>query len=224
MVSPAGLLLSSGCPKFRFSAGAAKINSATVEAIVDTQGRFDIAVAILREPFPSLGLGRISASVFFLSLRGRTRRPAIFKSAGTRVTAVIAETAAIADEDSSAFTFFSEVFETASGADVVVGGLIIDVAVDETSAATDDVSTTNAMDAAVNEAAVISDEAAAASRFLANINELATVADLVDARPLWEIIDDTQTANWQNITNTQTSGWATVDNSQVPAWTLINTI
>jgi hypothetical protein len=62
----------------------------------------------------------------------------------------------------------------------------------------------------ISEAATISDVDSATAAFMASIVELATITDLVFGRPLWEIIDDTQTANWQNISNTQTAGWAAV--------------
>jgi hypothetical protein len=33
-------------------------------------------------------------------------------------------------------------------------------------------------------------------------------------RLLWELIDDSQTANWQNIDDAQTAAWAAIDNAQ----------
>ncbi len=43
---------------------------------------------------------------------------------------------------------------------------------------------------------VSADTLAAAAVFIASINELATGTDGLTARPFWEIIDNTQTANW----------------------------
>ena len=42
-------------------------------------------------------------------------------------------------------------------------------------------------------------------------------------RLLWEVIDDTQTANWGNISTTQTANWGSVDTAQTPNWGPINT-
>jgi hypothetical protein len=36
----------------------------------------------------------------------------------------------------------------------------------------------------------------AAAAFIASINELATGTDGLTARPFWDVIDNTQTANW----------------------------
>jgi hypothetical protein len=62
----------------------------------------------------------------------------------------------------------------------------------------------------VTETAVSADTLVAAAAFIASINELATATDSIAARPFWEIIDDTQTANWQNNSTPQTAGWAAV--------------
>jgi hypothetical protein len=59
--------------------------------------------------------------------------------------------------------------------------------------------------------------------FRASIVELATISDLVVGRPLWEIINDTQTANWQNINNVQSSGWTQIGDTQDAGWAQIDT-
>jgi hypothetical protein len=58
---------------------------------------------------------------------------------------------------------------------------------------------------------------------MASVVELATISDLLLGRPLWEIIDDTQSANWQNINNVQSPGWTQVSDTQNPGWTQIDT-
>jgi len=75
----------------------------------------------------------------------------------------------------------------------------------------------------ISESATVSDVDAAVAQFMASVVELATISDLVMGRPLWEIIDDTQTANWQNINNVQSAGWAQVSDTQDPGWTQIDT-
>jgi hypothetical protein len=52
---------------------------------------------------------------------------------------------------------------------------------------------------------------------------LATGTDSIAARPFWEIIDDTQTANWQNIGNTQNANWQNIGNTQTADWTAVAT-
>jgi hypothetical protein len=75
----------------------------------------------------------------------------------------------------------------------------------------------------ITETATGTDVDAALARFTASIVELATISDLVIGRPLWEIIDDTQTANWQNINNVQSSGWTQINDVQSAGWTQIDT-
>jgi len=43
------------------------------------------------------------------------------------------------------------------------------------------------------------------------------------SRFLWEVIDDTQTANWGNISTIQNANWGAVDTVQTSNWTPINT-
>jgi hypothetical protein len=75
----------------------------------------------------------------------------------------------------------------------------------------------------VTETAVSADTLAAAAVFISAITESATGTDSIIARPFWEIIDDTQTANWQNIGNTQTANWQNIGNTQTATWTAVST-
>jgi hypothetical protein len=65
---------------------------------------------------------------------------------------------------------------------------------------------------------------AAVATFMASVVELATISDLLLGRPLWEIIDDTQSANWQNITNVQSPSWTQVSDTQSANWQNINNV
>jgi hypothetical protein len=56
------------------------------------------------------------------------------------------------------------------------------------------------------------------------IGESARASDVVSCRYLWELINDSQTANWVDINNPQSPGWATVSTTDNASWTLINTI
>jgi hypothetical protein len=42
--------------------------------------------------------------------------------------------------------------------------------------------------------------------------------DQLFSRYLWELIDDSQTANWQNVGNTQSSSWTEINDTQNPNW------
>jgi hypothetical protein len=75
----------------------------------------------------------------------------------------------------------------------------------------------------IAETATGTDVDAAAAAFVASLTESATGTDSITARPFWEIIDDTQTANWQNIGNTQTANWQNIGNTQTATWTAVST-
>ena len=57
----------------------------------------------------------------------------------------------------------------------------------------------------------------------ADILEVVYANSTCVSRFLWEVIDDTQTANWGNISTTQTANWGSVDTTQTPNWGPINT-
>ena len=77
--------------------------------------------------------------------------------------------------------------------------------------------------ATISESATGADTLSAEAQFFAAIQELATATDAISGRKLWEIIDDTQTANWQNINDVQSANWNAVDDTQSAGWTVINT-
>ena len=61
--------------------------------------------------------------------------------------------------------------------------------------------------------------------FYVLIAESIAAGDSFLGRLLWELIDDTETANWQNIVNTQSSGWTIIDDTETGSnWTDIKTI
>jgi len=54
--------------------------------------------------------------------------------------------------------------------------------------------------------------------------ETAAITSTETGRNLWEVIDNTETANWQNISNPQTPGWSDISNTETPNWTTISTV
>jgi hypothetical protein len=75
----------------------------------------------------------------------------------------------------------------------------------------------------LEELAVIADDPQAATNYNVSRSESAVITSTESGRNLWEVIDDTETANWQNISNPQTPGWADVSNTETPGWTVIST-
>jgi hypothetical protein len=74
------------------------------------------------------------------------------------------------------------------------------------------------------------DSAFALDRYPNNVHVFASLSEGVQistqdfiGRFLWELIDDTQTANWQNIANTQNPGWVLVSSAQGAVWQLLST-
>jgi hypothetical protein len=55
------------------------------------------------------------------------------------------------------------------------------------------------------------------------IRENVSARDIVSASFLWNLIDDSQTANWQPINNTQGGGWVTINAASNAGWQVINT-
>jgi hypothetical protein len=73
-----------------------------------------------------------------------------------------------------------------------------------------------------NTTAVDSDEAESDSDVFTR--ESARASDVVSCRYLWELIDDSQTADWVEINNPQSPSWAELSTTDNTSWTLINTI
>jgi hypothetical protein len=55
------------------------------------------------------------------------------------------------------------------------------------------------------------------------IIEIAAAVAEVNARLLWELIDDEQAVSWQNINNAQSSGWQTISNVDSTDWSIVET-
>lgn len=95
--------------------------------------------------------------------------------------------------------------------------------VDEFSLGTDAISVTVDLSGVVAEVASINDNAIAGLNYNVTLFEAAAVVDLLLGGLLWEIIDNSQTANWGGIDNSQTANWGGVDNSQNADWELVET-
>jgi hypothetical protein len=75
--------------------------------------------------------------------------------------------------------------------------------------------------ATVVEMAEAADAFVALVAFVCTLSESADIADQITARLLWEIIDDSQTANWGTINDSQTTTWSNIDDSAPNTWGII---
>jgi hypothetical protein len=83
--------------------------------------------------------------------------------------------------------------------------------VDESSLGTDAVSVTVDLSGVVAEVASINDNAIAGGSYNVTVFEAAIVVDLLLGGLLWELIDNSQTANWGGIDNSQNADWQLVE-------------
>jgi hypothetical protein len=67
------------------------------------------------------------------------------------------------------------------------------------------------------------DEVVAVQVFLCAIQETVTASDSFYARFLWELINDSQSANWGNIDTAESTTWATINAAQTAGWATIDT-
>jgi len=77
--------------------------------------------------------------------------------------------------------------------------------------------------ALIEEALGLSASATNNVMFVTSIVEAIVLTNPVTARFIWELINDTQTANWQNIANTQSASWGNVNTTQSANWTPVET-
>jgi hypothetical protein len=119
--------------------------------------------------------------------------------------------------------FVGAIVEQAAASDVAEAIVAFTTRVLETTAATDVTLVAPSTSVArVSEAIVALDSLGTQVSFDAQFADLATVFDAVSNANLWNLIDDSQTANWQNVANTQTPTWTDVTTGPNPGWTDVN--
>jgi hypothetical protein len=121
---------------------------------------------------------------------------------GWNFTNAIVETATGADTVTSIVAFFGPIQEAATGSDAVVSLAAFSSVIDEITTGTDAVTTTANFGSSIIETAISADTPTAAAAFATFVVDSATGSDAITARPIWEVIDDTQTANWTVIPTT----------------------
>jgi hypothetical protein len=158
--------------------------------------------------------------------------------------AQVVEGATIADVINAYATFVASITEQASGIDTIAALRVINALISELTTASDTVAAgalfsrsisegatiadavatvNNVFGASLNESAQITGQPNAAATVSASFVDAATITDATLAAYLWNLINDSQTANWQNINDAQTPGWQTINDAQTTSWTVIKT-
>jgi hypothetical protein len=117
--------------------------------------------------------------------------------------------------------FVADITESITVAEVALATLIMTIT--ESMSALDSTTVGTFYTEFLDEFASIGDSPTAITGYGVNRTETMAITSTESGRNLWEVIDDTETANWQNISNPQTPGWAAVDNTESPGWTQIST-
>jgi hypothetical protein len=184
-----------------------------------------------------------TVAVFVSSISEQTTGQDAFTVAASTFNAAFVETVRGADTTVGFITFPASVAESAQGSETDVGFLVRTGAVSESVAGFDQFSafsifevqvqesgqgadvfvvSASIFNAPVVEGATAQDVAATSITVYSSITEAVRGNGVINARFLWELIDDSQTANWNDIGSTQTAGWSVIPTNQTASWTLIN--
>jgi len=149
-------------------------------------------------------ISSIQTFVSFIAETGTVTEVALV--APSIFNAPVLETGTATDAVSSNQTFVSFIVETGTATDSAVCFVVFSTSITETGTATDVVGSTQT--------------------FISSIAELATATDSVSMRLLWELIDDSQTANWVAINASNATSWGTIDTRVIKVYsadTILNT-
>jgi hypothetical protein len=135
----------------------------------------------------------------------------------------ISESSTASDTTAASQTLPGSISESATGVDQSAASLIWVAYASEQAAGLDSLnapgSTYNAI---VTNTVGALDTPSTNAIFYAAVIAYAGITDIATARYLWELIDDSQTANWVDISSVQSVAWSLVNNSQGGTWTLVN--
>ena len=170
----------------------------------------------------------------FASLAGAVYNSAVSET-GTATDAIsskqtfisaVTETGTATDVVSSSQTFVSFIVETGTATDAAFGRVVYLSAVTETGTATDSTVGFILFSTSIAETGTATDVIGSTQTFNSLIAELATATDSVSMRLLWELIDDSQTANWVVINASNATSWGTIDTRVIKVYsadTILNT-
>jgi hypothetical protein len=93
----------------------------------------------------------------------------------------------------------------------------------ESSTATDAIDAAATFEALIEEFGSVTDVVFVTQVFMCAIQETITASDSFFARFLWELINDSQTANWVNTNTSESTTWVIINDSNPNTWTEIGT-
>jgi hypothetical protein len=135
----------------------------------------------------------------------------------------ISESSTASDTTAATNTLPGSISESATGTDQSAASLIWVAYASEQAAGLDSLDAPGSIyNATVTNTVGALDTPSTNAIFYAAVIAYAGITDIATARFLWELIDDSQTANWVDISSMQSVAWSLVDDSQGGTWTLVN--
>jgi hypothetical protein len=136
----------------------------------------------------------------------------------------VSESSTAADTTAATKTLPGSISESATGADQSAASLIWAVYISEQAAGLDSLNAPNSTyNATVANTVRALDTPSTNAIFYAAVIAYAGITDIATARYLWELIDDSQTADWVLVNDAAPTSWAVLDSSETADWTLIPT-
>ena len=192
--------------------------SATANSTAATQAIFQgIIDEVVR------GSDQFSTSVVFLAAFSEFAR-AYAESVGYLTgSSSVSESSTAADTTAATKTLPGNISESATGADQSAAALIWAVYISEQAAGLDSLNAPGSTyNATVANTVRALDTPSTNAIFYAAVIAYAGITDIATARYLWELIDDSQTADWNTINDDQTSTWTLVNDAQINNWAIVN--
>ena len=135
----------------------------------------------------------------------------------------VSESSTASDATAATKTLPGSISESATGADQSAASLIWAVYISEQAAGLDSLNAPNSTyNATVANTVGALDTPSTNAIFYAAVIAYAGITDIATARYLWELIDDSQTANWVDVSSAQSAAWSLIDDSQGGTWVLVN--
>ena len=138
----------------------------------------------------------------------------------------VSETATATDAVVVAASIFNApVVETATATDAISSAQTFETTISETGTSTDLISSTQTFPGTISETSTATDAVGSVQVFVTFVSETATATDVFVGGFLWNLIDDTQSANWTGISTAgATGGWVTITVDPATTWQPIGTV
>jgi hypothetical protein len=135
----------------------------------------------------------------------------------------LSESTSVLDSGSAQFTGNTATLNSATGSDSPQSSAKFFVNLSESALAVDeDAISSAAFSALALNFAMGSDSFLAGAVFQSSTQQLVIASDQINARYLWEPVDDDQTTDWDSVNDTQSAGWAEIDDGQIANWAAIS--